>query len=59
MKLELKNIKHTEWASEETHCYQALYLWTASLLLLSATMATAVVTATMTTLSSRVTTALQ
>ena len=23
MKLELKNIKHTEWASEETHCYQA------------------------------------
>ena len=23
MKLELKNIKHTAWASEETHCYQA------------------------------------
>ena len=23
MKLQLKNIKHTEWASEETHCYQA------------------------------------
>ena len=23
MKLELKNIKHTSWASEETHCYQA------------------------------------
>ena len=23
MKLELKNIKHTEWASEETNCYQA------------------------------------
>ena len=23
MKLELKNIKHTQWASEETHCYQA------------------------------------
>ena len=23
MKLELKNIKHTDWASEETHCYQA------------------------------------
>jgi hypothetical protein len=23
MKLELKTIKHTEWASEETHCYQA------------------------------------
>ena len=23
MKLELKNIKHSEWASEETHCYQA------------------------------------
>ena len=23
MKLELKAIKHTEWASEETHCYQA------------------------------------
>ena len=23
MKLSLKNIKHTEWASEETHCYQA------------------------------------
>ena len=23
MKLNLKNIKHTEWASEETHCYQA------------------------------------
>ena len=23
MKLELKNIKHTERASEETHCYQA------------------------------------
>ena len=23
MELELKNIKHTEWASEETHCYQA------------------------------------
>jgi hypothetical protein len=23
MKLTLKNIKHTEWASEETHCYQA------------------------------------
>ena len=23
MKLELKNIKHTKWASEETHCYQA------------------------------------
>ena len=22
MKLELKNIKHTAWASEETHCYQ-------------------------------------
>lgn len=27
MKLQLKNIKHTEWASEETNCYQAsLYL---------------------------------
>ncbi len=23
MKLELKNIKHSAWASEETHCYQA------------------------------------
>ena len=23
MKLELKNIEHTAWASEETHCYQA------------------------------------
>ena len=23
MKLELKNIKHTEWASQETHCFQA------------------------------------
>ena len=23
MELELKNIKHTAWASEETHCYQA------------------------------------
>lgn len=23
MKLELKNIKHTDWASEETHCYKA------------------------------------
>ena len=23
MKLSLKNIKHTAWASEETHCYQA------------------------------------
>ena len=23
MKLELKAIKHTSWASEETHCYQA------------------------------------
>ena len=23
MKLELKSIKHTAWASEETHCYQA------------------------------------
>ena len=23
MKLEMKNIKHSEWASEETHCYQA------------------------------------
>jgi len=23
MKLELKNIKHTAWASEETNCYQA------------------------------------
>ena len=23
MKLNLKNVKHTEWASEETHCYQA------------------------------------
>ena len=23
MKLELKAIKHTEWASQETHCYQA------------------------------------
>ncbi len=23
MKLELKNIKHSEWASEETHCYKA------------------------------------
>jgi hypothetical protein len=23
MKLSLKNIKHTEWASEETHCYRA------------------------------------
>jgi hypothetical protein len=23
MKLELKNIKRTEWASQETHCYQA------------------------------------
>ena len=23
MKLELKNITHTSWASEETHCYQA------------------------------------
>ena len=23
MKLELKNIKHTSWASEETHCYEA------------------------------------
>jgi hypothetical protein len=23
MKLELKNIKYTAWASEETHCYQA------------------------------------
>ena len=23
MKLELKNIKHTAWASHETHCYQA------------------------------------
>jgi hypothetical protein len=23
MKLSLKNVKHTEWASEETHCYQA------------------------------------
>ena len=23
MKLQLKAIKHTEWASEETHCYQA------------------------------------
>ena len=23
MKLELKAIKHTVWASEETHCYQA------------------------------------
>ena len=23
MKLELKTIKHTAWASEETHCYQA------------------------------------
>ena len=23
MKLELKNIKHTAWASQETHCYQA------------------------------------
>jgi hypothetical protein len=23
MRLEWKNIKHTEWASEETHCYQA------------------------------------
>jgi hypothetical protein len=23
MKLELKNIKHTEWASQETNCYQA------------------------------------
>ena len=23
MKLELKNIKHTDWASQETHCYQA------------------------------------
>ena len=23
MKLELKNIKHTAWASEETHCYRA------------------------------------
>ncbi len=23
MKLELKNIKHTSWASEETHCFQA------------------------------------
>lgn len=22
-KIELKNIKHTAWASEETHCYQA------------------------------------
>jgi|TARA_R110002050_G_scaffold280913_1_gene428099 hypothetical protein len=27
MKLQLKAIKHTEWASEETHCYQAsLYI---------------------------------
>ena len=27
MKLELKNIKHSSWASEETHCYQAsLYM---------------------------------
>tara|TARA_R110001599_G_scaffold87321_3_gene233157 strand:+ start:173 stop:658 length:486 start_codon:yes stop_codon:yes gene_type:complete len=23
MRLELKNIKHSEWSSEETHCYQA------------------------------------
>ena len=23
MKLELKKIKHCQWASEETHCYQA------------------------------------